>query len=531
MPQPGVSAAPLVQSLTRAVRMPSPDRATAFAVVIALGVILRLAAFLSNRSLWLDEAMLTLNLTDRSFFELAGPLDYDQAAPLPFLWLTKLAILLFGPTEYALRSVALAASILSLPVFVFVARRLLSPLGALLGTLLFAVTPGLVLYASEVKQYSGDVFITLTILAAVLLDCKPFESGDEASAVVDPRPDWRILAVVGAAAQWCSHPALFVLAGVGLVLGLRAVYERDEGQIKRLLAVGVVWLFSFAFHYAFILKATSANDYLVHFWEDNDGFMPRGAEAAGWLVRAFVRLFEKVMFLKFADVPLGFIAGAFYLLGLVTMSRGRRTVILLFTAPLLVALAAAVVKRYPFYGRLLLFTVPLVVPVLASGLASVIEWRKTLASKAIGHPAAIFTWSPVLFLALAASLSAQRLVRPFQREESRPMVAYLQDNMKPGDGLYITYSSWPAFEYYSRRAGFDVAKSQIVVGPARHQNWSEVGEAARSLKFQRVWVLDTHSDGDAPKFLRWQFDELGVCTDRQSAEGARLMLYEMERKP
>jgi len=50
---------------------------------------LRVVEFARDRPLWLDEAMLALNIAARSFAQLARPLDYDQSAPVAYLWLER----------------------------------------------------------------------------------------------------------------------------------------------------------------------------------------------------------------------------------------------------------------------------------------------------------------------------------------------------------------------------------------------------------------------------------------------------------
>ncbi len=50
--------------------------------IMALGVGLRVAQYLNNRSLWGDEVAIALNLRLRTFTGLLHPLSYDQTMPL-----------------------------------------------------------------------------------------------------------------------------------------------------------------------------------------------------------------------------------------------------------------------------------------------------------------------------------------------------------------------------------------------------------------------------------------------------------------
>ena len=71
-----------------------PDRPTA--VLVVLGIVLRLVRYLDGRSLWNDEAQLALNVVSRSGLELLAPLDYGQAAAPLFLWLVRGCAVVFG---------------------------------------------------------------------------------------------------------------------------------------------------------------------------------------------------------------------------------------------------------------------------------------------------------------------------------------------------------------------------------------------------------------------------------------------------
>ena len=99
---------------------------------VAIGMLLRLRQFLFDRSLWLDETFVALNIIHRSPAELLKPLDYNQGAPIGFLFLEKLATVSLGSSEMALRLLPFACGIVSIFLFKAVADRFLRPTAILL---------------------------------------------------------------------------------------------------------------------------------------------------------------------------------------------------------------------------------------------------------------------------------------------------------------------------------------------------------------------------------------------------------------
>ena len=67
--------------------------------------------FLINRSLWVDEAMLSYALFHRSSFFVtsADMLTWNQSAPVLYIYFTKILAALFGRSEWVLRVPALLA--------------------------------------------------------------------------------------------------------------------------------------------------------------------------------------------------------------------------------------------------------------------------------------------------------------------------------------------------------------------------------------------------------------------------------------
>src|SRR5258706_4845229 len=177
---------------------------------VALGTVCRVSQYLSRRSFWQDEAFLLLNLRKKSPPELFGPLDAlprePQAAPPGFLLIEKFLFGQWGPSELALRSMAQALGLLSLPLMARVAWRLLPGPGAVCAVGLFALSDELIAHAAEVKQYSGDAFF-----ACLLLWLATREGGSDARRL------WTVT-LAASAAVWFSYTSVFVAGGIILAL-------------------------------------------------------------------------------------------------------------------------------------------------------------------------------------------------------------------------------------------------------------------------------------------------------------------------
>ena len=126
-------------------------------VAVACGIWLRVSQFLTDRSLFLDEAFVATNILSRDYAGLLGTLEFDQRAPLGFLVAVKFFWESLGHDDRVLRLAPLLASIAGLFVFRRIAARLLEPWFQVLATTFFALTIPQIFYASDLKQYSLDV--------------------------------------------------------------------------------------------------------------------------------------------------------------------------------------------------------------------------------------------------------------------------------------------------------------------------------------------------------------------------------------
>ena len=86
---PGRLPAPLARFLARCSAAPLTVQLTW--LFASLGIVFRVAQYAADRSLWHDEAALALNLIEKPWSGLFGPLSLDQGAPIGFLLVEKLA--------------------------------------------------------------------------------------------------------------------------------------------------------------------------------------------------------------------------------------------------------------------------------------------------------------------------------------------------------------------------------------------------------------------------------------------------------
>ena len=264
--------------------------------LVLLGAFLRLRQYVHNRSLWQDEASLALNLMDKSFAELLGPLSLNQGAPPGFLFLSKAAITVFGTSEYALRLTPLLSGLIALLLFYRVADRLLAKEVLPVALCLFAVSRYPIYYASELKQYSGDVAVALLLYWLLF-------ASDESPLTAKRTA---LLAVAGALAPWLSHASVFVLAAVAAGLALGVAKRKERRELRPLLVIGLSWGASFALLYLLNLRNLLGNRMLSRYWAS--GFMPFPPTSFAdlyWPVTAFARMLEHPL-----DMPMPALAAS-----------------------------------------------------------------------------------------------------------------------------------------------------------------------------------------------------------------------------
>ena len=473
----------------------SDDRAArllwgALTALMLLGTVLRVREWAFNRSLWLDESWLALNLLDRGFLGMLRPLDNLQTGPLLFLWATEAMCRVVGPWEWSLRLPSLIAGLAALPLVALVARRLLREPTALLAVVaLTAVSPQLVFYSSELKPYALDVsagalltWLGLRVLAS--LGTRAFRR--------------RLIeqAAAGVVIVFASSPSVFVIAGVGVVLMARAATARRWREVAAVAAASAVTAAAFGVHYGLVLRHAAAETEFYHNWGKSFAAVaPKGRVA--WVLDNTIRFLAEGLWLRhYGPVLLLLVAG------FVWLAARRPWALAVAFAPVLVTYAASRAGLYPIGPRVIMYLAPVVLVTVGGGVevaVAIVRGLGTLArrptlGRRAGHLAGGV--AALLIVIPPARLAAQNFAAPPGREEIRPLLEQIAAERTAGQAVWMSQPAAKPYEYYARtrpRLALDAAAGPALVSDLKRPTAEEVVAEVEALAGDGdVWLLYSH---------------------------------------
>ena len=408
--------------------------AACLGAAILLGLALRLVQYAANRSLWFDEAMLALNILQRSAARLTATLDFNQVAPIGFLQTEKLATHVFGASELALRLFPLLLGLASVPLFAFLALRVLAPAAAALATVVFACAPGAVYYSSEVKQYSGDLAVGITLLALALMLLDPATSRRRRIAA----------AVVGAVAIPFSTASAFVVGGVTVAVVVSVFLRRDRVDEEAVVAVGL-WLVSAIGLVGF--TATRASKLEAAIGTGNNLYLNATGGTGGhltWARQVASGIWRTAGYPDSApERYLHWPLVGLVLVGFISLLRRKPIVALMLALPFPVMAVASALHRYPVFDRTVLFLLPATVLLVAEGACAVVVMARRRAAQYA---------STAVFAVLVATAplvhAAGNAVDPIKHEEVKSALISMRARWQPGDALFVDEGTRPVLRYY-----------------------------------------------------------------------------------
>ena len=423
-------------------------------VVVAFGLICRLSQYAAHTSLWHDEAFVALNVTQKSFAGLFGPLDWNEPSPPGFLVIEKLVVAAFGRSESALRLVPLLAGLGTMVGFAGLARLCCgSGLATLWAVLLMAASDKLIAQANEVKHFTLDL-LWAQLLTLVALRC--WLASDSQRQRIAGLLLWGTLGALG---LWLSFASLFVFAGTSLVLAGQALRSWRARPRAAYLLANFMELGSLGLLGGPIRAQLTGT--VVGFWTERFPDTSGAGALLYWFGRAALGL------LNYFWQPLGAVMLVVVSLGALRFWRtGRRTPLLMLSMPVGLALAAAFLHRWPFGGNQHMSFAALAVLLLAG---EGIEVMRRSLQRWRGWAGATCT---ALVLLPGVIPAAYRIVRPRLRHEIRPVIEQVQQRVEPDDQLLVFCPA--EFEFYTGR--------------------NVRGTSTEPDARRRVWFIATRSD-------------------------------------
>jgi uncharacterized membrane protein len=452
--------------------------------------------------------MLALNIIDRSFSDLLYPLDYNQGAPVGFLILEKAVAQVWNGSEYALRLIPFLSGTISMILFYGLAKRVITPRAVPFALGLFAVSGPLIDYSSTVKQYSSDVLISILLLYLVISN---IESTKRTGFQVI------MLGIIGASVIWFSHPAVFTLASVGIILTLFSLFRCEWQKLIRLSFAYVLWMLSFAAFYVYSLKNLSNNEVMLNYWKNAFmPFPPLSIADLKWFLSNFFEIFINPVGLFFSGI-----AALTFIIGIISIYSQKKEKTYILILPIIIVLIVSGFHKYPFSGRLLLFFVPVLILFIAEGMEKIRD-KTTHSISFVG-----LIVISLLFLHPLV-IASYHLVKPVKIEEIKPVIRYIDKNKKSGDVIYLYYASEPAYKYYTKT--LNIPTKEPIVGISSRNDWGKYNADLDKLQGKgRVWIVFSHvctwQGVDEEKYFLYYLDGKGKKIESFVGEGASAYLY------
>jgi len=453
--------------------------------------------------------MLALNILHRSFTGLVDqPMEYGQSSPIGYVFSVKVFTLLLGDSEYALRLYSLIVGCGALLLMALFSKRYLYKTGTLVSIALFAAGPHLVYYSAEVKQYIGDVAVSLIFMMIA------FKLIDEQATF----NRFLLFGGIGAILLWFAHPAVFSAAGVGATLLLHYGLSKDRKKLSWALLCGVMWGISLITFYLVHLRHLASSELLLGFWQE--GFMPLPPwKHLDWLAQVWQSLLHD---------PLGtgvnpVFALIIFAFGIYFLFRRDWRLGAMICLPLVFALLASGLHKYSLIGRLLLFTTPIFILALGAGIDGLgLLFKQRYLSLGIQLIGALF------LLYMPFQISYEEFITPRYREHIKPFMEYLRDHRKADDLIYVYYNAGPAFRFYAPKYGLD--SNEYMIGADRSVNpQAPFDEIDTLVGHKRVWIIFSHvyerSGFNEKDFILERLDQAGKKEREYRVPETSVFLY------
>jgi len=442
--------------------------------ILVMAVVLAIWNFTNLCTLWLDEAMLALNIVQHGLIRLLLPLDYFQVAPVGYLWMLKGLTHPFDGAIWAFRLPSLAAFALSLYAFRRGMIGLLdihAPAGSTsLANLLTAslcLSPFLLKYSVEIKQYMFDFAVwSVGFAGIVALQRGSFQP-------LSSKRHGLLLLISGPIAMAFSNVAVLILFSWGLswLIG-------DVKRWRHLFPILSGWAGAFIIFYLLSIHDHPAREFMQEYWSRAGAFMPFDDQIFNWTFSRIFELIQSVIPWSSSVTSMAF--AALWTLGLLfTKSRAQTQPLLVFLLlPILMHFVLSGLQMYPMAKRLGLWHI--------GGMVAM--WGLVLGKVGSSHRSLRQTC--LFLLAFSLVLQGKNTLKspPKCLESIENVLEHFEAN--PGDfnPIYMDLRNWASTKFHLGTHTSFPERNFIVLGDYKSGFPDDLPEVTRSAP-DTCWVL------------------------------------------
>lgn len=419
-------------------------------VISLAGVVVSIKMNLVGRSLWYDEAALAYSFVTRSFTELtASGLDLVQSAPVGWLYALKIFCKILGYSDFVMRVPSILAYVGSLVLIYYISEKVINTYYSLAPVAFAASLPLMLQYSNMFKPYISDAFFALLII------CFFYWYKEKGLNIY-------IMSIIWGAILWFSSTACFVEGGIIVASFIVSLMSKDGKKIKRdvisLVKIGIIILVFFGIYYIYWLR--KVDDGMHGFWAEwSFKFIPLSIQDLKDIKRMFSALFEPFYYYKACILIL-------VLIGLVlSIIKKNIYVLSVYTIFFITAIASAI-GMYPVNKRLWLFMYPIVIISCFYVLDYLLDKGDINNGKSLRNI--------LVGVSLACMCLCNAGIRYYlhdeyvywTRYEVKGEMEYLEDVIKPEEGVYVLSCARPMFLFYNdyNTETLETTGNSVVVG-------------------------------------------------------------------
>jgi len=476
-------------------------------ILLIIGIVLWTIRFVHYLPVYHAESARILTIQQHSLWDLIrlpglGNFVHD---PKGFLALSKIFSLFLPNHELSFRFPVFLCSLLGYVFFFRLSRALLAPAGRCVAMGLYIICPFLVEHSSRMLPYACDIFISNLFLIIFF------------QTMVSDLRSIRVrlfYAAAGGLAAVSSLPAIFILTGCGLVLVIQILVRREADKMKKFFPLVFFWIVIWAVHYFYSVHHFTQWNALLHEWERHlwpvtAGWGPR----ISWFFLKFVTMFQNPLGL------VGWLSLPLWCLGIMAFWARDRFKLFLIISPLCMLLIAVLLRKYPFHGRVLAFTIPLNLILIGRGGQFIYNatYKKLQ-----------FHWLAVLACCLLFIHPLKELQRDLRYSHINGGVPsalkWIRANWLKGDGIYVHRTFRDDFIFLNQRYGF--SPQEYVLGVCLNSDEC-IAEMNDLPAFRRIWLILRNDRKKGAGMIRFHIDHQATQVQSRWGGGCFTYLYEM----